>query len=512
MNNATQRTFNAEEALAQGAITAGVRLVTSYPGSPGIGVMNTLIAHAKKTDEVYVEWSVNERVALEMGIGASMAGRRSLVCVKSVGMNVLLDPLMTLNLIEIHGGLVILLGDDPGGYGSQNEQDTRLLAHLMEIPMLEPSSTSEGYAMMCDAFVLSERFKIPIILRITRSFTQQADTFLPELKSAELQTGNLGLVREPYRYVPYPGNAVEMHRQLHQRLDHFAGWTDTTNWDQIIGLGTYGVLAAGFCYQKLMDVIGESVPGNLRILKISTLYPLPTEMIKRFLADCDHILVLEESDAFVENGVCALAHRVELKTRVLGKLSGHLPMGGELFRWQIQAVLEDFLPSFRPSRVYSPANEAAEVPAKNNHCASSPNEEILEIIKEAAAELRQKPILIADPGCWVKVAGELDGKFAIGSSVAVASGLIKAGVDEPVVALFGDSAFFHSAIPAICNAAYNESNVFIILLDNHGALSTGRQPTPAMGVDFNRKSSTQPECSSNREILWCYTYPSIVIQ
>jgi len=131
MNN-THRSLNAEEALAQGAIAAGVRLAASYPGSPGIGVMNALVENAKETENIYVEWSVNERVALEMGIGASIAGSRSLVCVKSVGMNVLLDPLMTLNLTGVHGGLVILLGDDPGAYGSQNEQDTRLLAHLTE--------------------------------------------------------------------------------------------------------------------------------------------------------------------------------------------------------------------------------------------------------------------------------------------------------------------------------------------------------------------------------------------
>ena len=165
-------------------------------------------------------------------------------------------------------------------------------------------------------------------------------------------------------------------------------------------------------------------------------------MITRFLDGCDQILVLEESDAFVETHISALAHQLGPNVKIYGKLSGHLPIGGELFRWQIQAVLEDFLPEFQPARVYSQANEAEEYPAKNNHCAASPNEEILAIIKAAAAELQQKPILIADPGCWVKVAGELDGKFAIGSSVAVASGLIKAGVDEPVVALFGELRLF----------------------------------------------------------------------
>ena len=145
MNQRTRINLNGEEALARGALAAGVRMAAGYPGSPGVGVMNFLIEHARQNQNLYVEWSLNERVALETCIGASIAGQRSLVCIKSVGMNVLLDPLMTLNLTGTHGGMVILLGDDPGAYGSQNEQDTRLMAPLIEIPMLEPASPGEAF-------------------------------------------------------------------------------------------------------------------------------------------------------------------------------------------------------------------------------------------------------------------------------------------------------------------------------------------------------------------------------
>lgn len=482
MNNLPQsKNLNAEEALAVGALAAGIQMATSYPGSPGIGVMNTLIEHAKNNKGLYVEWSVNERVALEMCIGASMAGKRSLVCVKSVGMNVLLDPLMTLNLTGTHGGLVILLGDDPGGYGSQNEQDTRLLAPLIEIPFLEPATTAEAFSMMYVAFDLSERFRCPIVIRITRSFTQQPPTKITNPINLEAENPALGLVREPYRFVPYPGNAVELHREQHRRLAHYERWLDRTPWDEIRGSGTRGLVAAGFCFTKLQDMLRNPLPENLRVLKLSSLYPLPQQTIRRFLDGCEAVLVLEESDPFIESSLKALAHDLGAKTKILGKQREHLPYGDELLRWQIQAALENFLPGFVSKRTYTEADQAQERPTKKDHCAGSPNKHIFALLQETAKELGQKPILISDPGCWVKVAGEVDGKFAIGSAVAVASGLHKAGVDEPVVALLGDSAFFHSTVPAICNAAYNGANVFILILDNSGALSTGGQPTPATG-------------------------------
>ncbi len=476
-----RRPIHGEQALAYGALWAGVHLVAGYPGSPGLGTMNAIIEHARQHGHPYVEWSLNERVALEIGIGVSMAGRRSLVCTKSVGMNVLLDPLMTLNLTGVHGGLVILLGDDPGAYGSQNEQDTRLLAPMIEIPMLEPASPAEAYAMMGEAFELSERFNTAIVIRITRSFAQMVGQFTPEI--VPTKEAELGLAREPYRFVPYPGNAVEMHRRVHARLEAFEAWAATAAYNQVTGRGPKGILAPGYAYRKLLDVVGDRPRDQFRVLKLGTLYPLPKATVARFLEGCEEVLVLEEPDACIESALKVLAHDLGSPARVHGKQDGRLPEGDELLRWQIQAALEEYLPGFQPARVYRYTNADQERPSKENYCAASPNERVLALLQEAASELGQHPILIGDPGCWVKVAGELDGKFAIGSAVAVASGLQKAGVEERVVALFGDSAYFHSALPAICNAAYDRSGIFMLLLDNGGAVSTGAQPTPASGVD-----------------------------
>ena len=210
-----ERIVRGDEAVAYGALVAGVKLAASYPGSPSTGVVETLIGAAPEHG-LYVEWSSNERVALELAIGASIAGRRSLVCVKNVGMNAIVDPLMTLTLTPVHGGLVILLGDDPGGYGSQNDQDTRPLATMLEMPLLEPATPAEGYAMMLAAFAASEQLRMPVIVRVTRSFTQWSAPV--DIAPPPYRQPGLGLAREPWRFVPVPRNVVEKHRRPAQPL------------------------------------------------------------------------------------------------------------------------------------------------------------------------------------------------------------------------------------------------------------------------------------------------------
>ena len=472
--------FTGDEALAYAALSAGISLATGYPGTPGTGVLNHLTGLARDHN-LYVEWSTNERVALEMAVGASMAGRRALVCTKSVGMNVMLDPLMCLNLTGVHGGLVILLGDDPGAYGSQNDQDTRNLAPMLEIPMLEPASLAEGYTMMRAAFDLSERLNTALIIRVTRSYIQQVEEITSE--GAVAPQSPSGFDREPYRFVPYPGNAVEMHRKLHERLATFETWADEASYNEIIGSGLQGIVASGFAYRKLRHVLGDALRDNLRILKLGCLYPFPKGLIAQFLDGCEQVLVLEEIDPYVENQLKAAAFELGYSGSILGKISGDVNWEGELFRWQIQGALERYIPGFEPELTYLAENESSERPTKADHCARYPYEEVLYLLLDVANELDQQPILIADPGCMVKVADQLDAKFAIGSAVSLASGINKAGVDEKVIALFGDSAFFHSALPAICNAAYNQSDVLMVMLDNSGAASTGLQPTPGVGAD-----------------------------
>ncbi|MCJ7579469.1 MAG: thiamine pyrophosphate-dependent enzyme [Candidatus Aminicenantes bacterium] len=474
------RTLNGDQAFAFGALNSGVKLVTSYPGSPSSGTVESLIELAKHRD-FYVEWSSNEKVSMEMGIGASIAGRRALVCAKSVGLNAMIDPLMALNLTPVHGGLVILLGDDPGGYGSQNDQDSRPLASFLEIPMLEPANPSEGYLMMREAFSVSELYNTPLIIRHTRSFTLQKEPV--QIHKKDYPDINYGFIKEPFRFVPVPKNAVEKHRDLHRRIKNFGKWSENTPFNRSSGSGKTGIIGAGFAYQKLMDVFGNTTPKELRLLKLGVLYPLPENIIADFLRECRKVLIVEENEPYLEIQIKAIAHDIGCSTKILGKQGSHIHREGELFRWQIQEALLNFLPELKLMNKYSKDDEEHERPEKENFCAGCGYDDIFDRLEAAAESLGQKPVFVGDPGCLVTIADRLDAKYAMGSAVAVADGLHRTGIDNKVIALFGDSSFYHSSIPAICNAVHNRSPIMMVVLDNAATAASGFQPHPGVGRD-----------------------------
>jgi indolepyruvate ferredoxin oxidoreductase alpha subunit len=450
-------------------------------------------------DDLLVEWASNERVALEAGIGVSIAGRRALVCTKSVGMNVMLDPLMALNLTPIHGGLVIVLGDDPGGYGSQNDQDTRLLAPLIEMPMLEPRSPAEAFAMMHHAFALAERFQTPIIVRETRSFSQLVGEV--DIDVGPFAQAALGCLREPWRFVPVPRNAVAKHRALHERLSEFTRWADSSPYIRSTGAGDLGILAAGFAARKLRDVIGDPPPEVLRLCQLGMLYPLPERALAKWVASCREVLVVEETEPFVERSVREICHRHSIRTTILGKLSGLLAAEGELFRWQIQEAIAAWRPAIPLAGRYSREAEAAERPHREAYCVGSRYDEVLDLVNETANAAGHRPILVGDPGCLALFAERLDAKYAIGSAIGVAHGLAIAGANDRVVALFGDSAFFHSAIPALCHAVVARSSIVMIVLDNQSTMTSGNQPHP--GVGLNALGQSVPKLSIERIARAC---------
>ncbi|NND34889.1 MAG: hypothetical protein HKN76_20050 [Saprospiraceae bacterium] len=467
-----------DSALAYGALAGGVSVITGYPGSPSSGTMQCLI-EVQSDFGFYIEWSVNEKVAAEVAIGASIAGRRSLVCIKSVGMNLMLDPLMALNLTPINGGLIILLGDDPGGYGSQNDQDSRPLSQMLELPLLEPSDLGEGFLMLKELFELSEHYKLPIIIRETRAFTKSMGMVDIAL---DYSPTNNGVVNEPFRFVPVPSEVVQKHRELHQRLKAFSAWTEISLFNQSNIKSRKGIIASGFAYRKLLDVIGD-FSVDLSIYKLGTLFPLPEKSLATFMKSCDEVMVLEETLPYIENALKVIAYDHSCDTRILGKSTGHSPSEGELFRWQIAEVLERFQPGIRINLGFSKNNQNLEQPQKKNPCTDCRYEEVLDAVDQAAKSLDLSPLFTGDPGCLFSVGHRLLAKFAMGSAVALASGLVKAKVDQPVVALVGDSGFFHTTIPAICNASYNQSPIVIVILDNGSAVTSGGQLTPASGQD-----------------------------
>jgi indolepyruvate ferredoxin oxidoreductase alpha subunit len=486
------------QAIAHGAIASGIKMVTSYPGSPSSEVVETMIAAAGEHN-IQVEWSSNERVALETAIGVSIAGGRSLVCTKSVGMNVMLDPLMALNLTPLNGGLVIVLGDDPGGYGSQNDQDTRWLAHMLEIPMLEPSTPAEAFAMTREAFAIAERFELPVIVRETRSFSQAEGSV--DLPSPPFQRVSRGCAREPWRFVPVPGNVVAKHRGLHERLAACAAWGEKSLYVQTSGDGELGICAAGFAASKLADVIGEPPRDVLRVCRLGLLHPLPASILGRWLASCREVFVVEETEPFVETALHAISHTHAQDVRILGKISGHLSPEGELFRWQIREALVAWQPGLAVAGAYRREDEAVERPGRESYCGGCRYGEVLDAVAETARELGQQPMLVGDPGCLATIAERLDAKYAIGSAIGVAHGLAMAGAADRVVALFGDSAFFHSALPALCHAVTSRSPIVIIVLDNQGTRTSGNQPHPGVGLDALGRQA--PKLSIHRIALAC---------
>lgn len=474
----SSRRLNGDQALAYGALSCGVSLVTSYPGSPSSGTVETLIGVAKKHD-IYVEWSSNERVAVEIGIGASIAGRRALVCTKSVGLNVMIDPLMALNLTPLNGGLVILLGDDPGGYGSQNDQDSRPLAASLEMPLLEPAGPAEAYVMVREAFRISEKFHTAVIIRVTRSFTRLEEPV--PVEDVKYAKSDFGPLREPFRFVPVPVNAVEKHRALHGRMEEVREWAESSGFNRETGAGEKGIIAVGFAHKKLLDVVGERAPDDFRMLKLSVLYPLPRRTIANFLKKCREVLVIEETEPYLETHIKAIAYDAGCPTKIVGKQNPCFRQEGEVFRWQIQRALTGFVPGFSPAAEYLEGKEAGERPGKESHCAGCRYDEVLDELEKAAKSLGQRPYFVGDPGCLVTVADRLDAKYALGSAIGVADGLSKAGIDERAVAIFGDSSFFHSSLPAVCNAIHNRSNILMVVLDNKATAASGYQPHPGVG-------------------------------
>ncbi len=475
----TLQTIDGNQALAWGAIEAGVSLVTGYPGSPTTATFQALAGSAAELGH-RAEWCLNERIALDMAAGASQGGRRALVCLKSVGMNVALDTLMTLNLTGVHAGLVILLGDDPGAWGSQNEQDTRLVAPLAELPLLEPATPEEGRRMIRWAFDFSETLQTVVIIRLTRSFSRHRAA-MPPLAPPPCKP-LLRPNREPLRWIAIPRTAVEQHRRLHHNLAQIAGRFDRLPFNGRAGSGAKGILAGGYVYTKLHHVLAGVDRSPFTIFKLGTLYPLPAESLADFLRGCAELLVLEEVDPYLEDAVKRIGYDIGLTPRILGKRSGHVNWEGELLYRHLRQALNRYVPGLGLAQPEAEVDLDQTNSTGRQQCDSCRYVEILTILREEARALGQNPFLAGDPGCLVTAADLLDIKLSMGSAIGVAAGLCRAGVNDRVVAVFGDSAFFHGGLNALIQARATSTDLLILLLDNGGAVTTGGQPTPDRGL------------------------------
>jgi indolepyruvate ferredoxin oxidoreductase alpha subunit len=276
---------------------------------------------------------------------------------------------------------------------------------------------------------------------------------------------------------------VEKHRALHERLAIMERWANDAPFNRIEGDGDRGIIAAGFAYRKLLDVLGDAPRAGLRILKLGVLFPLPRDRVAQFLSGCRVVLILVENEPYLETQIKAVAQDGSSRARILGKATGHTRREGELFRWQVQQAMERFLPEFVPARAYLEADESSERPPRENYCTGCHFGMIVDALKDAAAGLGQELVLVGDPGCLASIGDRLDAKFAIGSAVGVADGLSRAGIRGRAVALFGDSSFFHTTMPAIANAVHHGSDILMVVLDNGATVTSGFQPNPGVPRD-----------------------------
>ena len=486
---------SAEEAIAAAAVASGVKVAAGYPGSPSTDAMEAFARYASDLP-VHVEWSANEKTALDVALGAAIAGARSMVFLKSVGMNVAADSLLSANMTGVDAGCVILLGDDPGAWKSQNEQDTRWMALFSELPLLEPTTADAAPGMVEAAFALSERCHIPVFLRITRSLGESRVALAEEPTWTERPLADFK--REHLKWVVMTANVTEYHNRLIGHLEQMKADFCESPLNRVDGDSSTGVIACGFTYSKLRDVIGDADHALFAVLGLATINPLPEKLLVGFLQDRKQVIVLEENEPIVETQVKALIGQHHLPVDCHGKTAGELPHAGELFRAHIAPALKRICPSFEPAGEFPASAEEKETPTKGGFCEGCPHAATLTVLRKAIEEARlpQQPIICGDPGCMVKGLWPpfqmLDIKLAMGCSIGLAKGVAHARQGHPVIALVGDSSFFHTGVNNLINAAHNRAPITIIVLHNSTVALTGQQSHPGSGTDIlGRKTPTQ---------------------
>lgn len=448
------------EAVARGAYEAGVRVVSSYPGTPSTEVSECIAGY----DEVYAEWAPNEKVALEVAVGASIAGARSMACMKHVGVNVAADPMFTAAYTGVNGGLVMLAADDPGMHSSQNEQDTRFYARSAHLPLLEPADSQEAKDFTKLAFELSEKYDTPVIVRTTTRLAH-SQSFVETGDRAEVPLRDY--VKDVTKYTMMPSSAIGRHVVVEAREKRLA--------EDVNGFGivreemrddALGVVCSGVVYQYVREALPEA-----SVLKLGVVYPVALGKVKEFASKVKRLVVVEELEPFIEDTLKAAGIACEGKNifSLQGELSTAI-IKEKLLGVEIETEKKD-LP-VRPPVM----------------CAGCPHRGVFYVLNKL------KLTVSADIGCYTLGAqpplAAVDTVVCMGASVGIAHGFEKARGREQsnkTVAVIGDSTFIHSGITGLINAVYNKSNITLIILDNSTTGMTGHQQHPATGLTLKQE-------------------------
>lgn len=456
-------------AVARGAYEAGVTVVASYPGTPSTEITEEIA----KYDEIYSEWSPNEKVAAEVAIGASIGGARSMSCMKHVGLNVMADPVFTVSYTGVNGGLVFCVADDPGMHSSQNEQDSRHYAKASKIMMLEPSDSQECKVFTKQAFALSESFDTPVFLRLTtRVSHSQSLVDLEDRENVELKPyeKNIG------KYVMMPGNAIKRHVVVEDRMVALQAFAETTDLNTVEKNGSrIGVISAGIAHVYAKEALGDKVD----YLKLGMVYPLPEKKLIDFASQYDKVYVIEELDPVIETHCRSLGI-----ANIEGK--NHFTLLGEYTSNMIKKVVlgEEAADVCRPAEA---------IPGRPPvMCAGCPHRGTFYVLKKLGL------VVSGDIGCYtlgaVAPLQAVDTTICMGASVSAALGMAKARgaeFNKKLVSVIGDSTFMHSGITGLVDIVYNKGNNTVIILDNSITGMTGHQNNPTTGYTIKGEETKQ---------------------
>ncbi len=460
--------LSGNEAIAQGAWEAGAHIGVAYPGTPSTETMENFAAKPG----VYAEWCPNEKVALEVGIGASAAGARVLATMKHVGVNVAADPLFTAAYTGVGGGMVVLAADDPGMHSSQNEQDSRFYALAAKVPMLEPSDSTEALQFVRAAYDLSERFDVPFFIRST---VRVSHTKTPVETGERTEVEIKPYEKDPTKWVMMPAYAKPRRKVQDARVAELSAWADTCEFNRIERRDSkLGVVCSGAAYQYVREALPEA-----SILKLGCTWPLPAATLADFAASVEEFCVVEEASKYLSMQVKALGITPD-ETH-----TSALPIDGELSPGLIRAAFGFDLPSFAPAQSDLPGRPPA-------LCAGCPHRVVF---KELS---RLRAIVTGDIGCYTLGAlpplAAMDTCVDMGASVSMAHGFELAMAEQshrPVVAVIGDSTFAHSGLSSLLNTVYNRGGGTVCILDNRTTAMTGQQGNPFNGITLQHRPTRE---------------------
>ncbi len=479
------------EAIVRGALEAGVRFVATYPGTPASEIGNSfyLIQHSRlRIKNLYFEFSVNEKVAMEAGAGASFSGLRTLVAMKNFGLNVASDFLLPLVYTGVKAGMVIVVADDPNCWSSaQTEENTRAFARLAHIPILEPSTPQECLDFTKLAFEISEKFKIPVMIRETTRVAHQGAPV--KLSNINIPGAKGKFIKDAHQFVTMPPRVLEMHKELLEKIENIKRFSEKSAINQIsnfkLPASKTGIITSGVSYLYVMQAL-EELNVKIPVFKLGFFYPLPESKINKFIKNLDKVLIVEELEPCLEREVNILAKQTNPDLKIIGKEL--LPGAGEL---KPEIVLRAVAKFIGKSIVGSSASEnykkkpSVSISRHPQLCPGCPYWLVFAAVKKAVDA--KKVIFGGGIGCYM-LAGLpphniQDYLYCMGASIGIAHGIKKAASParrQKLITFIGDSSFYHAGIPALINTVFNQSNPLVIIMNNGITAMTGHQPHPGV--------------------------------